>query len=285
MDLASRLREHLLDALYAIEKRVDVVLGSIDAKGGAPVPSKNAVPIMIFFAKLFAGQAHGTQDNASYIDDFENTTDKISVLDPTSWSLSSVPSTFSESSDKTTLRSGYNRSQMAWYTIDPLFTRRSSSLTPSHIRSDLNQLSDPYVREWYVRELFPNRDQNSYTNATSTISVLNVAYYPNERGPYNFNPDLNYDGTLRNPLQHWGGMMRHLDTNDFEQANIEYVEFWLLDPFIYSRNSPDASSYGGDLYINLGEISEDILRDGKKYYESGMPVDGTSSSWFTSALT
>ena len=109
------------------------------------------------FAKLFAGQARGTQDNASYIDDFENTTDKISVLDPTQWSLSSVPSTFAESSDKTTLRSGYNRSQMAWYTIDPLFTRRSSSLTPSHIRGNLEMLSDPYMREVYVRELYPTR--------------------------------------------------------------------------------------------------------------------------------
>ena len=136
------------------------------------------------FAKLFAGQARGTQDNASYIDDFENTTDKISVLDPTQWSLSSVPSTFAESSDKTTLRSGYNRSQMAWYTIDPLFTRRSSSLTPSHIRGNLEMLSDPYMREVYVRELYPTRDQSSYNGATSTLSVMNIAYYPNERGPY-----------------------------------------------------------------------------------------------------
>ena len=71
--------------------------------------------------------------------------------------------------------------------------------------------------------------------------------------------------------------MRKLDTNDFEQANIEYIEFWLLDPFIYSRDKADGNNYGGDLYINLGEVSEDILRDGKKFYESGMPVDGTSS--------
>ena len=232
------------------------------------------------FAKLFAGQAHGTQDNASYIDDFENTTDKISVLDPTQWSLSSVPSTFSESSDKTTLRSGYNRSQMAWYTIDPLFTRRSSSLTPSHIRGNLEMLSDPYMREVYVRELYPTRDQSSYNGATSTLSVMNIAYYPNERGPYNFNPDLNYDGTLRNPQQHWGGMMRRLDTNDFEQANIEYVEFWLLDPFI-KTNEQGVTDAGGDLYINLGEVSEDVLHDGKKFYESGLPVDGSQNFTYT----
>ena len=38
--------------------------------------------------------------------------------------------------------------------------------------------------------------------------------------------------------------------------------------------------YGGDFYINLGEVSEDILHDGKKFYESGMPVDG-SQAWTT----
>lgn len=232
------------------------------------------------FAKLFAGQAHGVQDNASYIDDFEGTTDKISVLEPTAWILSSVPSMFTESTDKTTLRSGFNRSQMAWYTIDPLFTRRSSSLTPSHIKSDLTMLSDPYMREVYVRELYPNRDQSSYNGATSTLPVMNIAFYPNERGPYNFNPDLNYDGTLNNPAQHWGGMMRRLDTNDFQQANIEYVEFWMLDPFIHEEQK-GVKADGGDFYINLGEVSEDVLKDGKKFYESGLPVDGSQTFSYT----
>ena len=102
------------------------------------------------FAQLIAGQSHGTQDNASYIDDFENTKNTIDVSTPTSWIISSVPSMFQESNDKNTLRSGFNRSRMAWYTIDPLFTRRSSSLTPGHIKSDLDQLSNHYVREIYV---------------------------------------------------------------------------------------------------------------------------------------
>ena len=229
------------------------------------------------FAQLIAGQASGVQDNASYIDDFENTENSIDVSSPTSWVLSSVPSMFPEQSDKTTLQSGYNRALLAWYTIDPLFTRRSSSLTPSHIKSDLDQLSNYYVREWYVRELFPNRNDNTYSGATSTLPILNLAYYPSERGPYNFNPNLNYDGTLQNPERHWGGMMRKLDTSDFETANIEYIEFWLLDPFIYTNEQPDANDYGGDMYINLGEVSEDILRDGRKFYESGMPVDGSQS--------
>ncbi len=229
------------------------------------------------FAQLIAGQASGVQDNASYIDDFENTKNTIDVSSPTSWVLSSVPSMFPEQSDKTTLSSGYNRALLAWYNIDPLFTRRSSSLTPAHIKGDLEQLSNYYVREVYVKELFPNRDNNSYSGATATLPILNLAYYPSERGPYNFNPNLNYDGTLQNPTQHWGGMMRKLDTSDFETANIEYIEFWLLDPFIYSNEQSDANQYGGDFYINLGEVSEDILRDGKKFYESGMSVDGSGS--------
>ena len=107
--------------------------------------------------------------------------------------------------------------------------------------------------------------------------MLNLAYYPQERGPYNLTRDLNSDGSMRQPETKWGGMMRRLDTNDFEQANIEYIEFWMLDPFIYTRHQGNASDYSGDLYFNLGEVSEDVLRDGKKFYESGMPVDGSSS--------
>ena len=236
------------------------------------------------FAQLLAGEAGGTQDNASYIDDFENTKNGIDVMTPTSWFISSVPSlNFKEDyNDKTGLTSGFHRSRLAWYCIDPLFTRRGSSLTPGHIKSDLKQLSNHYVREVYVKELFPLRQQNSYQGATNTLSVLNLAYYPSEPGPYNFNvEDLQSDGTLKNPQLNWGGMMRKLDTNDFEQANIEYIEFWLLDPFLYTREQPDANEYGGDFYINLGEVSEDILRDGKKFYESGMPVDGSKIFTYT----
>ena len=229
------------------------------------------------FAQLVTGKARGTQDNASYLDDFENTKNLLDVSDPKAWVLSSVPTMFPAHNDKTTLSSGYDRARLAWYCVDPIFTRRSSSLTPAHIKSDLEQLSNHYVREVYVKELYPNRDQSTYNGATSTLPVLNLAYYPQERGPYNFTLDYNADGTLRNPAQRWGGMMRRLETTDFEQANIEYVEFWLLDPFIYTRRDGTASRHAGELYLNLGEVSEDVLRDGKKFYESGMPVDGTAA--------
>ena len=227
------------------------------------------------FAQLVAGQSGNLQGNASYIDDFENSKSEIDISNPKEWNLCSVPSMFAESRLSGDVRYGYNRALLAWYYIDPLFTRRSSSLTPGHIKGDLKQLSDPDVREVYKSELFPNKSVNM--QESNTLSVLNLAYYPNERGPYNLDPSLNADGKLLNPVKRWGGMMRKLDISDFETANIEYIEFWMLDPFIKARD--EGRTFSGDLYFNLGEISEDILKDGKKFFESGLPVDEDPSQY------
>ena len=240
----------------------------------------NAVPFLNFtapsqisfnaeFAQLIAGQNGSVQAGASYMDDFENTKNPLNITQPTAWMMSSVPTSFPESSLIGDVSSGYRRALLSWYYIDPLFTRRSSSLTPSHIKSDLQQLSNHYVREVYERELYPRKQQTSYSEAAS-LNVLSMAYYPEERGAYNLNPNLTQDGRLPNPKENWGGMMRKTDNPDFEAQNIEYIEFWMLDPFIYTGND---QSYGGELYLNLGELSEDVLRDGKKFYESGLPLD------------
>ena len=230
------------------------------------------------YAQLHAGASKETQGNASYLDDFENTKMPIDVSNPKEWVLSSTPSHLQYGTLSNDVRYGYNRALLAWYNIDPLFTRRSSSLTPSHIKSDLDQLSNHYVREVYVREVYPNRDTNS--GESNTLSILNMAYYPNERGAYNLDPDLTPEGKLNDPGKRWGGMMRKIDTSDFETSNVQYIEFWMLDPFIYTQ---DDRKYGGDFYINLGDVSEDILKDGKKYYESGMPVNSaatyTETAW------
>ena len=225
------------------------------------------------YAQLIAGKSQGAQGNASYIDDFEYTIGDIDVSNPREWSISSTPSKFSEASYSNDVRYGYNRALLAWYYIDPLFTRRSSSLTPGYIKNDLDQLSDPYVREVYRNELFPNRKINYGESAT--LDVLNLAYYPNERGPYNLDPNLNSDGRLPSPEKRWGGMMRRLETSDFESANVEYIEFWLMDPFAKARETGE--DLRGNLYINLGEISEDVLKDGKKFYESGLPTNNDAS--------
>ena len=229
------------------------------------------------FAQLLAGQNHSVQGDASYLDDFESSSIKSSLTQPTYWSMSSTPSMFAESKLSADATYGYNRALLAWYYVDPIFTRRSSTLTPSHIKSDLDQLSSHYVREVYERELYPQKSQNNYTSATG-LSVLNLAFYPRERGAYNLSTDVDQNGHLNHPEEKWGGMMRKLDNTDFEAQNIEYIEFWMMDPFIYKHDQP--GNHGGDLYFNLGEVSEDILKDGKKYFESGMPVDG-NPQYFT----
>lgn len=225
------------------------------------------------FAHLIAGKNRGAQAKASYLDDFETTSSDIDISNPKEWTISSVPSMFPESNYSNDVRYGYNRALLSWYYIDPLFTRRTSSLTPAHIKNDLEQLSDHDVREVYKTELFPNRQIN--TTESASQNVLNLAYYPNERGPYNLDPNVESNGHLPSPSTRWGGMMRRLQTSDFEASNIEYIEFWLMDPFIKARR--DGRNVQGDLYFNLGEISEDVLKDGKKFYESGLPVDDNSS--------
>ena len=212
------------------------------------------------------------QGQASYIDDFEAAESGISVSQPSAWSLSAVPKGMKGFGKTGQIESGYNRALLNWFYIDPLFTRRNSPLTPAHIKTDLDQLSNHYVREIYERELYPNKESTS--SESTTLPILNLAYYPSERGPYNLNPDLDSEGHLSNPQDNWAGIMRRLTTTDFEAANIEYIEFWMLDPFIYNPGSA-----GGDMYLNLGEVSEDVLLDGKKFYENGMPVDGDTTKW------
>ena len=231
------------------------------------------------FANLIAGHYENKYTGGySYLDDFESTQTGIDLLNPYPWTLSSVPyndgasSLFPEASLINNVDYGKNRALLAWYYIDGLFTRKNSSIAPNHIKNDLEQLSNHYVREVKTQELFPNKDL-AY-NENNTLSVLNLAYYPTERGPYNLDADqVNSDGKLAMPEKRWGGIMRKIEQSDFEAANIEYIEFWMLDPFIYNTNGD-----GGDLYFNLGEISEDILKDEKKYFENGLPIDGDETA-------
>lgn len=235
------------------------------------------------FAHLIAGHYENKYTGGfSYLDDFESTQSGFDLLNPYSWKLASTPfdddpngGRFPEASKVNDIEYGKNRAMLSWYYIDGLFTRRNSSQAPAHIRNDKEQLSNHYVRAVYIDELFPDRDL-SY-NETSSLQVLNLAYYPNERGPYNLDADfVNPDGTLQKPEDRWGGIMRKIDQSDFETANIEYIEFWMLDPYIY-ENQEGVLTEGGDLYFNLGEISEDVLRDERKFYENGLPIDGDRS--------
>ena len=229
------------------------------------------------FAQLIPhAQKSGSNKGSSFIDDFESAQTGIDLRSPYSWFLASTPydngasALFPEAALSNNVDYGKNRALLNWYFIDRMFTSRNSSLAPGYIRSDLKQLSNPYVREITMREIYPERQQTY--GESSTIQTLNLSFYPRERGPYNLDATgIDQDGYLTSPEKRWGGIMRKLDNTNFEQSNIEYVQFWLLNPFL----DPENPNYeGGDLYINLGELSEDILKDGLKSYENGLPYNG-----------
>lgn len=219
------------------------------------------------FAQFIPGHSKAIgQSGTSYIDDFEGAKSTIDLKHTGSWFLASTPQGQPNLFPEGGLQNynyGKNRALFAWYIIDPLFYDRTGGLRPKNV--DKNEISKNSTRQVLENEVFPNKDIPN--GQPTTIPMLNLAYYPNERGPYNFDTEnVNPDGELLDPESRWGGMMRKIETSDFEAANIEYIEFWMMDPF---SDDPDNS---GDLYFNLGDISEDILKDGRKSYENGLPT-------------
>ncbi|NOW98173.1 cell surface protein SprA [Mucilaginibacter sp. SG564] len=210
----------------------------------------------------FAGSKNGT----SYLDDFENSQSVIDVKSANTWQISGTPQLFDESKLSNDLSYGYNRARLAFYNIDPIFYTNTGSIPISK-----SELSNHYVRQIIEQEVFPYKQPA--TGQQLAISTLNLAFYPTVRGPYNYTTTgINSDGTLQNPKSRWGGMFRKMETNDFESLNVSYIEFWVMDPFVYKPNSA-----GGDLYFNLGSLSEDILKDGRKSLENALPVNGDLS--------
>ena len=221
----------------------------------------------------------------SYIDDFEASQIPISLISPLEWYEASTPryetnDIFNGSNND--LSYNYKRAKLAWYSIDQIFYGFGE--TPPSI--DADQLSRAETRQINFQELFPNQQLDITQNAQ--IRTLDLAYFPEERGSYNFNPNANVvngEAFLPNPQENCGGIMRPLNTNNFDVANVEYIQFWIMDPYEnYSLTVEEGLPQGlnpnnlanqvGDLYINLGNISEDIVKDNRKMFENGLPEDG-----------
>ncbi|HIP49668.1 MAG TPA: cell surface protein SprA [Lutibacter sp.] len=223
---------------------------------------------------------------ASYIDDFDGTQTPLQIRSEEQWFLASTPANNSDldlGANDPGLGYGKKRARFSWYNIDwDLY----GSSRPANI--DNEELSRAEVRRINYDELFPN-DVLDQTESP-TVRALNLAFFPNERGTYNYDTEnVNADGSLMNPEERWGGMTRPLTITDFENSNIEYIQFWLLDPWTnYSITNAEGLPVGADpqnpnnqvgaFYINLGNISEDVLKDGSKAFENGLPGDGSNAN-------
>lgn len=214
-----------------------------------------------------------------YIDDFEGSQSTIDMRSPQSWSLASAPIGFGGEKAEGDLTYNDFRAKLSWYTVDPVFyvdSQRPDGISEADLRSNR-------VRRIYSDELYPITQ--IAPGQSTVVSTLDLTYYPAERGPYNFsslaNPSTN---ALANPTDNWGGIMRAINSTNFEQSNVEYVQFWMMDPF-YGQNPDDTTplTNEGKLTINLGEISEDILKDGRKLYENGLPEVGSTLPTYNTA--
>ena len=249
----------------------------INALPGITTKAPSRISVDGEFARFIPGLTKSASEpGTSYIDDFEGAKSTIDLRLPTLWYMASTPQhqtdMFPEAASNTGLNYGKNRAKLSWYVIDnTVFYDRTNNYRPKNV--DNEELSKNSVRQVLETELFPNKDIEAGTQ--TNISVLNLAYYPEERGPYNYDVSptaysagINEQGKLNDPKSRWGGIMRKMESIDFEATNIEYIEFWMMDPFADEEfaNNP------GKLYINLGDISEDILRDGRKFYENGLPT-------------
>jgi cell surface protein SprA len=254
-----------------------------------PLISTNAKSNVTFEAEVAAlkpshsraiNKGKGDNEGVVYLDDFEGTTSNFDLRTPTTaWVLASTPQNaqidgapaFEESKFINDLRYGMNRAHINWYRIDQ-GVRNSSP----------GSNDDPYTRAINQQEIFRNRTPRFGLNDFRTFDIR---YIPDERGPYNFDPPggtgvsdgIDANCKLNNPASRWGGIMRSLNQVNFEQANIEAIEFWMLDPFL------DTMGSDGKIVLQIGNISEDILRDSRKFYEHGLPLSPEehvdSSNW------
>ena len=227
----------------------------------------------IAFLKPDTPKADKFQGEATiYVDDFEGSQTSIDMRAPYSWSLSSTPdkstvSSYDFNATASDLSYGYKRAKLSWYSIDPTFyATRPSGLS-------VQDISFNSTRRIYSEELYPATD--IAIGQTQVVNTLDLSYYPKERGSYNYNPAAASNNVLPNPQSNFGGIMRSLNSTNFEQSNVEYLQFWILDPYYDPGNvaSQTAATNTGRIYFNLGSISEDALKDGRKQFENGLGPD------------
>ena len=280
-----------LDVNYSDESRF--ITKMVDALPFIDTKAPSTVTFSGEMAHLIPGTSNKVDGvGTSYIDDFESTVTPFSLNNPISWKFGATPKTDDNKFDKsneTTDRLGanYKRAKLAWYTIDNVIYRNTGRSRPENITA--TDLENHYVRSVGQNEVIKRDAQQIIVNEPS----FDLAYYPSERGIYNYNPNLTPEGFLPNPKSNFGAITRAISNEvDFDKTNIEYIEFWMMDPFINTTNgtpnnprgliddginTPKANTTGGKFILNLGSISEDLMKDERHAFEQGLPADGDPS--------
>lgn len=234
------------------------------------------------YARLFPGVAPRVRDNA-FIDDFEGARTIYDLTrQPTLWRLGSTPQNFPQGSIANPLEYAYRRAKISVYSVDNTFYGLGGGFNNEPTNITQQDLSNHYEKQVQPQAIFANRAIANGFNIP--LGLLDIFYSPVERGQYNFNPDLTPDGLLKNPRQNYGSAMRAVTSDiDFDNANIENLEFWMMDPYIQdpvrgvvratgNPNVDRPNNTGGKVIINLGDVSEDVIPDGRYNFENGLPI-------------
>ena len=257
----------------------------IDKIPGIDTKEKSTLSVSGEFAQILPGHSKAIgKDGNSYIDDFEGSQNSISLLSQNNWFHASTPreqtDVFPEGELFDNPANGINRALLTWKVIDPTFYDNSRG--PSNVVNDQGMLSNHFMRQILQQEVFPEKQLPPGT--VQNLNMFDLSYYPNEKGLYNFDVDgkdasgkvyadgIDSAGFLKNPASRWGGITRRIDQNDFEASNIEYIQFWIMDPFNEDYEGTDQK---GELIFNIGNVSEDIMYDGEKIFEQLLPKNNT----------
>ncbi len=211
--------------------------------------------VRMAYAHLISDYNTSGERGQIVIDDFEDGGSAVDLTSSLRWQLSS-----SGESDAD------HRAHLAWFNVDPLLVRDGAPGQPVSLarRQDMRRL--PLVREYRMEELFPRRDLNQL--GTQFIQMLNLSYYPDERGPYNYRTEGWVEGAkLSRATDNWAAIATPLEVQDLEKERITSLELWLLDPYYSGQDVPE-----GDLLIDLGRFSEEIIPDGALDFESSLPT-------------
>ena len=264
-----------LDVNYKADSRL--LTKMVDALPLIQTKEKSTVAITAEYAHLFPGAntfVDATGKGISFVDDFESTRQPIAnVFSATRWRLASAPRGLEGTADPSLSHNDY-RAQLGWYIIDQSFYNTNGGVTrPPNLTAE--DVANNYVRSIPPQEIAKNQDLQQ---ANFNVTTFDLAYFPKNRGPYNYNTSLNPDGTLKTETRrNWAGITTNFtNPTDFDMANVEYVEFWMMNPFQSGPNNAvggnqDGTLRTGKLVIDLGQITEDVVHDGRMSFENGLP--------------
>ncbi len=197
--------------------------------------------------KRYSDIASDNGEPVVYIDDFEGAQRNISLgLNPNQWQHSSQPVDSSIAPNDSI--AALFRGKTFWWQF--------------------------FIGRVPIKEVYPNR---SITTGHSNFAPLEIRFAPDIRGIYNRNPEFldslnpmfdpfnQFSKKPENRQRIWGGFMKLFSTfnTNFDTENIEYIEIMMriLPPF----DGPDKTK----MYIDIGQISEDIIPNGYLDTEDG----------------